>query len=164
MTNPQSQANTLSILLWIYAGIQSLVALLFILIILIYGVAGVMALVQGGSEAAPGVGVMLVIIIIYAVLVAIAIASIILNIKAGIRLKKTVPASKNLLLASSIGNLLSFLCGGICLAPFGIALGVYGLWFTLSDVGTRYFAGGIATPPPINRYDFGPGNFGGPNG
>lgn len=164
MTDPRNQANTLSILLWIYAGIQSLVAVLFLFIILLYGVGGVLALVQGGSEAAPGAAIMLVFVLIYAVLVAIAIASIILNVKAGMQLKKTIPASKNLLLASSIGNLLSFLCGGICLAPFGIALGVYGLWFTLSDVGTTYFSGGIATPPPVNRYDFGPGNFGPPNG
>ncbi|HLA95896.1 MAG TPA: hypothetical protein VK612_09260, partial [Pyrinomonadaceae bacterium] len=158
MMNPQikanSTANTLSILLFIYAGIQSLFALLFVLIILLYGVGGVMAVVQGGKDAVPGAAVMLVFVFIYALLVAIGIAAVVLNIKAGRQLRNSSPASKNLLLASSIGNLLSCMCGGLCLAPFGIALGVFGLWFTLSDTGTAYFAGGITTPPQIDQYNF----------
>jgi hypothetical protein len=159
MANTQSQANTLGILLWIYAGIQSLFALLMVLIIVLYGVGGVMALIQGGADAAPGAAIMLVFVALYAVLFCIGVTSIVLNIKAGNRLKQPYPAPKNLLIASSIGNLLSFLCGGICLAPFGIALGVYGLWFTLSDTGTAYFQGGVTTPPAVGQYNFGRGPY-----
>lgn len=153
MTNHQSQAETLGILLWIYAGVQSLFALIIALVILLYGIGGVLAIVQGGSDAAPGAVIMIVFVLIYVVLLGVGITSIILNIKAGNRLKQPTPAPKNLLIASAVGNFLSFLCGGMCLAPFGIALGVYGLWFTLSDTGTAYFNHGIETPPPIGEYD-----------
>ena len=160
MTNPNQQANTLGILLWIYAGVQSLFALFILLIIALYGVSGVMMAVSGGSDAAAGVGIMAVVVIIYGVILAIGVTSIVLNIKAGGGLKRTEPASKNLLLASSIGNILSWFCGGICLAPFGIAMGVYGLWFTLSDVGSAYFQSrGINTPPRIDQYDLGRGPY-----
>lgn len=120
---------------------------------MLYGIGGTMALVQGGADAAPGAVIMVVFVLIYAILLGVGVTSIILNIKAGSRLKQSTPAPKNLLIASAVGNFLSFLCGGMCLAPFGIALGVYGLWFTLSDTGTAYFNQTTSTPPPIGEYD-----------
>lgn len=159
MTSSQvSQASTLSILLWVYAGIQSLFALIFVLLILLYGVSGVVTLVSGGKNTANGAVGPLIFAVFFGVL-AIGLASIILNIKAGSRLREPSPAPKLLLLASAFGNLLSFLFGGMSLAPLGIALGIYGLYFTLSDVGKAYFnGGGFQSPPPVNKY--GPGTFG----
>lgn len=152
MTDPKQHANTLSILLFIYAGLQCLFALFIAIFVVFYGGFGLYVAATGGSDAAAGAAMMFIFVAIYVVMLVFGIVSIFLNIKAGMRLKKTEPASKNLLLASSIMNLLSFICGGICLAPFGIGIGIFGLWFTLSDVGKYYFQGGISTPPQPHQY------------
>lgn len=157
MNNYKSQADTLGLLLWIYAGIQAFFALLILFIVLLYGVGGVImiATARNASDAAPAAAFMAVYVAIFVVLLAFGIASIVLNVKAGRQLKSASIASKNLVIASAIGNFLSFMCGGMCLAPFGIGLGIFGLWFVLSDTGKAYFSGlGINTPPPVQNYHF----------
>lgn len=152
-----SQADTLGILLWVYAAIQSVFALMIVLVLVIYGISGVMMFLQGGSDVAFGALIMGIFIVIYILMLAIGFASIYLNIKAGKQLRNSEPASKNVVIASAIGNFLSFMCGGICLAPFGIALGIYGLVFVFSDNGKMYFEGRSnypisMNPPPATSY------------
>lgn len=157
MNNHKSQADTLGLLLWIYAGIQVFFALLILFIVLLYGISGIvmMATARNASDAVPAAVITVVYVAIFVVLLVFGVTSIILNVKAGRQLRSDTIASKNLVIASAIGNFLSFMCGGMCLAPFGIGLGIFGLWFVLSDTGRAYFSGlGINSPPPVQNYHF----------
>ncbi len=137
---PAEHANLLSIFCWVYAGVQSLMFLLLLLVVLMMGGMSVFALIEG-SEGSTEASIMFgVIALIYLFILAIGGVSIVMNFLAGKRLRKNAPVKKGFILAASIMNLMSFICGGIFLLPFGVALGVYGIWFSLSPEGIAFLA------------------------
>jgi hypothetical protein len=157
MSSIRNQAETLGLFFWIYSGLQAIFALFYIVIILIYGVSGVMMLVsaRNTSDAAPAFGMMMVFVIFFVVILLLGVVSMVLNIRAGKQLRGEGIASKNAIMAASIGSIVSFICGGICILPFAIAMGVYGIWFAVSEAGNAYFSGhGNINPPPIQNYQF----------
>lgn len=149
-------ANLLSIFSFIFAGIQGL-ALLFIGLyaLIMFGV-----LIMGATNArnpdaaayiVPGV-----IAILFAVMSGIGLTIVILNIKLGRALRGPVPPTQKRVMVTSIFNLCSFLCGGVFILPFGMALGIFGIVWAVSEKGKAYLSGlpsaQIATPPPPMVY------------
>lgn len=137
---PAEHANLLSLFCWIYAGIQSLMFLFILLVVLMMGGMSIFAAVEGSQGSTEASIMFGVIALIYLFILAIGAVSIVLNFLAGKRLRKNVPVKKGFILATSIMNLISFMCGGIFLLPFGVALGVYGIWFSSSAEGIAYLA------------------------
>lgn len=157
MNNIRNQAETLGLFFWIYSGLQAVFALFYVAIILIYGVSGVLMLVnaRNASDAAPAFGMIIVFVIFFAIILLLGVVSMVLNIKAGKQLRGPGIASKNAIIAASIGSIVSFICGGICILPFAVAMGVYGIWFAVSETGNAYFSGkGNINPPPVQNYQF----------
>lgn len=136
---PKEHANLLSIFFWIFAGIQALMALFVALALALTGVSTILMLFNAKSGANSGVLVLGIMMSVMGLLFAFGLVSIYLNILAGKRLRNDLRASKKLIMTASILSLLSFLCGGIWILPFGVALGIYGLWFATSPIGYAYF-------------------------
>lgn len=137
---PKEHANLLGLFFWIYSGLQ---ALLFLFILLYAGFMGFLTVMvaQEGKRDSEGAVVMLVVILaVFVVLLFIGLSSIVSNIIAGHGLRSGKPWARRWAMIASILSLFSFLCGGIFLLPFGVALGVYGLWFLTGAVGKYYFA------------------------
>lgn len=157
MNSIRNQAETLGLFFWIYSGLQACMVLFYIAMILMYGVSGVLTLInaRNSSDAAPAVIVMVVFVVIFGIIMGLGVTSMVLNIRAGKQLRGPGIASKNAILAASIGSIVSFICGGICILPFAVAMGAYGIWFAVSDTGNAYFAGqSNIAPPPIQNYQF----------
>lgn len=153
--NSKTQANTLGLLLYIYAGIQGLFVLFMLAAVMFYGVTGVLAVSSGGNKNLNGAAVMAIIVVVYALMFLFGLVSMFFNIKSARELRnENRIAGKNMLLTASILNTVNFLAGGVCLLPFGVAMGVYGLWFIFSETGIRYFGAGSSRPPsPIEYFE-----------
>lgn len=152
----KEHTNLLSIFAWIYAGFQGVFVVFFLLFALLYGGMGIaMSLTAKNSELA-GLVVFAVMVILFAAISVFGLVCMIANIQMGRRLRSDTPPTQKRMIVTSILNFLSWACGGVFLMPFGIALGVYGLWFALSDLGKAYLAGQPyqfpAVPPPIQPY------------
>jgi hypothetical protein len=147
---PNEHANMLSIFAWIYAGIQGFMFLFILLYLVILGLGGVMSAVNGNEADAGGLIVVAVIFVIIGFLALVGLATIIANIRMGRRLRGGKLPTQQSIVITSILNICSFLCGGIIALPFGTALGVYGLWFALSEQGKMFLSG--QTYDPVYAY------------
>ena len=136
-------ANLLSIFAWIMAGIQFIFVLIFGLYVLFTGgVAIGMALDPTVKDA--GAPIMMgVFAAIFGVFTLMGLACVISNIVFGRQLRKPTPPSQRFVIVASIINILGMFFTGI----FSIALGVYGLWFAMSDQGKLYFSCQGHLPP-----------------
>ena len=145
-------ANLLSIFSFIFAGIQGL-ALLFIgLYALMMAFVLVASLVGDNSTDPAAYIVPGVIAALFTVMGAFGIVNVILNMKLGRALRSSRPPSPKRVVVTSIFNLCSFLCGGVLILPFGLALGNFGIVFATSEGGKAYLngvsSGRVAIPPP----------------
>ncbi len=137
-----THANLISIFAFVIAGFQLLLVLFFGLYVLMTGgIAIAMAFDPKVNE--PGAPIMMgVFAAIFAVFCLLGLAAAITNFVLGRRLRRETPPSPQFVIGASIVNIISFFFGGI----FATALGVYGLWFALSDEGKYYFSGQRALP------------------
>ena len=146
MMTPKEHNNLLGILLLVYEGLQVLGLVLAIFII--FGVFGFVFTQVQGAEAAPlGLAVAIVII-------ALVFSGLLLipGMIAAVKIRRERPDARGWGIAASIIALLNF--------PLGTALGAYGLWFLMGDVGKDYYLGGAAKnsfanppqPPPPSSW------------
>ncbi|MBC7901146.1 MAG: hypothetical protein H7070_13965 [Saprospiraceae bacterium] len=155
---PKEHANLLSIFFWVFAAFQTLMFLLIALYVVFMGVAGVMAVMESKNGLDGGSVVLFVIGAILLLLLAFGAVSIALNVAAGYGLRNEKAWAKKCVTAASILSSLSFMCGGMMIAPLGMALAVYGLWFRFGGVGDVYFGKtfpmqqqyNVLPPPPEN--------------
>ncbi len=127
--------NLLSIFFLIMGGIQLLAG---IFIIVVYGIMG-LALVSGSpdSEGQMVGGIFLIL--------AVALGVVLLLIAAfygfaGMKMRKHQKIGRTLGIVGSALSLPSI--------PLGLALGIYGLWFFLSDEGKQLYDSGMAGSAP----------------
>lgn len=134
-------ANLLSIFSFIFAGIQGL-ALLFIgLYVLMMGfvlISSAFNARNAGPEVylVPGL-----IAALFAAMGVIGLTNVVLNIKLGRALRSSKLPSQKRVMVTSIFNICSFLCGGVFILPFGLALGIFGIVFATSEKGKAYLTG-----------------------
>ena len=151
-------ANLLSIFSFIFAGIQGL-ALLFVgLYVVIMGFVLISSAVNARNAGPEAYIVPGLIAALFAVMGAIGLTNVILNIKLGRALRSSRPPSQKRVIVTSIFNICSFLCGGVFILPFGMALGIFGIVFATSDNGKAFLSGMpsgriLAPPPPIAYTD-----------
>lgn len=137
----KEHTNLLSIFAWVYAGIQSLFVCFYVLFALLYGGLGIaMAFTAKQSDVA-GLIIWGVLVLIFALIAIMGIICVISNIWLGKKLRGGTPPTQRSMLVTAILNCISWVCGGIFLMPFGIGLGVYGIWFAVSDVGKAFLEG-----------------------
>lgn len=149
-------ANLLSIFSFIFAGIQGL-ALLFIgLYVLMMGFVLLASIVGANNTDAGAYIVPGFVAALFSVMAAIGLTNVILNIKLGRMLRGNRLPTQKRVIVTSIFNICSFMCGGVFILPFGVALGIFGIIFATSDKGKAYLNGLptnlIATPPPPVAY------------
>jgi hypothetical protein len=134
--------NLLGIFILIQGGLTMLVGLI---LVLVYAGIGV-ALMGGGrdNEARMVGGIMFGAGIVIGILI---VLFSIFYLYTGVKLRKMQNIGRTLGIVVSILSLFSF--------PLGTALGVYGLWFLLGDLGKGLYLGGNApagftssAPPP----------------
>lgn len=127
----------LAIFYFVMAGLQLLGG---IFVALIYGIMGgaFLSTARGGEEQIMG-GVFLGMAVLVG-LIMLAIGGF--TLLAGFKVFKEKPVGRVLGIIISCLVLLSF--------PLGTALGIYGLWFFIGDLGKNFYAGlsGSAAPPP----------------
>ncbi|MCW5958278.1 MAG: phage holin family protein [Pyrinomonadaceae bacterium] len=154
----KEHTNLISIFSFIFAGIQGLMFLFFALyLIFMFGLI-ILSAINAKSSDAAGIAIIAVVLLIIAAFAALGLTTVILNIKLGRRLRSDNPPTQRSMIVTSIFNICSFLCGGVFVLPFGAALGTYGLWFALSDMGKRYFdripdEPILMNPPMPDAYD-----------
>jgi len=149
-------ANLLSIFSFIFAGIQGL-ALLFIGLYAVMMAFVIIASAVDGSNADAGAYIVPgVIAALFTVMGAIGLINVFLNIKLGRALRSSRPPSPKRVIVTSIFNLCSFICGGVFILPFGMALGIFGIVFATSENGKAYLNGipssRILSPPQPVAY------------
>ena len=94
--------------------------------------------------------------LLFAVLAGFGITNVVLNIKLGRALRSNLLPTQKRVIVTSIFNICSFLCGGVFVLPFGMALGIFGLVFATSDNG-KAFLNGLPSPtalPPQPMQNF----------
>jgi len=126
--------NLLGIFFMIQGG---LVILTGIILGVVYGVMGVVMIGAGGARnggAAMG-GVMIVVAFVICAIVVVIGA---VDLFTGSKIRKIAPIGRTLGIVISILSLFSF--------PIGTALGIYGLWFLLGDMGKALYLGGMQAP------------------
>jgi hypothetical protein len=138
--------NLLSIFAWVYAALQGVFVVFYLLFGLLYGGIGIAMAFSAKRSDAAGLIIFGVIVALFVVICVFGLICMIANIRMGKQLRSNVPPTQRAMKVTSILNFLSWFCGGIFLMPFGIALGAYGLWFTLSDLGKAYLAGQVFSP------------------
>ena len=151
------QANLLSIFSFIFAGIQGFAVLfvgLYALIML-----GVLVISAMDANAASDPGVFLVpglIGVLFGAMAAFGLTTILLNIKMGRALRSQRPPSQRRVIVTSIFNICSFFCGGMFIAPFGMAVGIFGIVFAASDKGKMFLSmtPNAAPLPPATPVNF----------
>lgn len=151
----KEHTNLLSIFAWVYAGIQGLVVCLYLLLVLVYGGMGIAMAFSAKQSDAAGLIIWGVLVLIFALIAIMGIICVISNIRLGKQLRSNTPPTQRSMIISAILNFISWICGGIFLMPFGIALGVYGIWFSQSDVGKAFIEGREYQPnniPPTPQY------------
>lgn len=140
MMQPKEHANLLSIFFWVFAVLQSLVTILWISIVGFVGYAAANVPRQNRSDADEATTVFTVMLLIFGGIALIALACTMINIFAGIGLRRQKSWAKTLALTASITSVISSIFMGFWAFPVGLALGIYGLWFVLSDDGKRFFS------------------------
>ncbi|MEP7149862.1 MAG: hypothetical protein ABI857_13360, partial [Acidobacteriota bacterium] len=127
----------LSIFYFVQAGLQLLAGIIFFLVYVILGGAMMSASSRGEEQMMGGIflgmGVLIGII---------CLAFGAFTLLTAFKVLKEKPVGRTLGIIISILVLISF--------PIGTALGIYGLWFFLGDVGKNFYAGlgtGSAMPP-----------------
>jgi hypothetical protein len=152
----KEHTNLLSIFSWVYAGIQGLFVCLYLLLVLIYGGLGAAMAFTSKQSDAVALIMLGVFVLIFGLIAILGIICMISNIRLGKQLRGDTPPTSRTMIVSGILNLVSWVCGGILLMPFGIGLGVYGLWFSQSDVGKAFLEGRVYQPnyafPPNPQY------------
>ncbi len=119
------------------AGFQLLLALFFGLYVLFMGGISV-AMFLDPKVNDPGAPIMMgIFAAIFGVIVIFGLVGSISNFLLGKRLRSDTPPTQRFVVTVCIINFLSLFTGGM----FATALGVYGLWFALSDQGKAFFEG-----------------------
>jgi small-conductance mechanosensitive channel len=136
--------NLLGIFILIQGGLTIFVGLL---LVLIYGGMGVALMGAGPDDGARMAGGMIFVIGLIVAVVVIAFSA--LYLYTGFKIRKQQSIGRTLGIIVSVLSLFSF--------PLGTALGIYGLWFLLGDMGKELYLGqptGFATspPPPPNSW------------
>jgi hypothetical protein len=136
--------NLLGIFILIQGG---LTVFLGLLLVLIYGGMGVALMGSGPDNEARLAGGMIFVIGLIVAVVVIAFSA--LYLYTGFKIRKQQSIGRTLGIIVSVLSLFSF--------PLGTALGIYGLWFLLGDMGKELYLGqptGFATspPPPPNSW------------
>jgi len=150
------QANLLSIFAFIFAGIQGLAALLFGLYLILMLVMLVMTALEPNAAKDPAVLIVPGILVLFFGLMSLyGLVNIFLNIKMGRALRGSKPPTQKRMIITSIFNICSFFCGGMLIAPFGMAIGIFGIVFAVSDKGKAFLSGmpyaSMLLPvPPLN--------------
>lgn len=149
-------ANLLSIFSFIFAGIQGL-ALLFIgLYALMMAFVLVSSVVNANNMDAGAFLVPGFIAVLFTIMGAFGLTNVLLNIKLGRRLRSNRLPTPKRVIVTSIFNLCSFMCGGVLILPFGMALGIFGIVFASSDKGKAFLTGkpmpALPLPPPPVNY------------
>lgn len=150
------QANLLSIFAFIFAGIQGLGALLFGLYSLFMIGALVVTALDPKAISQPGMFIVPgLFAAVFSLMTIFGLTNIFLNIKLGRALRSVLPPSQKRVIVTSIFNICSFFCGGMLIAPFGMAVGIFGIVFAVSDKGKAYLSGMPHTSmlppaPPLN--------------
>jgi hypothetical protein len=142
----REHTNLLSIFAWIYAGLQGLFVVFFLLLVLLYGGIGVASAATFRSSDVAGIVFIAIFAMLFVAIAIFGIACMIANIQMGRRLRSQNPPTQKRMIATSILNSISWVCGGMFLMPFGIALAVYGFWFALSETGKAYLEGNPLAP------------------
>ena len=131
--------NLLGIFFFVQAGLQ-----LFggIIAVIIYGGMGTFMLTAANEDGAQAMGGIFIVAAIVVGILIFAFAGFFAY--AGLKIRKTESAGRVMGIIGSILCLLSF--------PLGTALGIYGLWFLLGDMGKSLYSGeslaSSAPPPP----------------
>ena len=138
MMTPKEHNNLLGILLLVYEGLQ--LAGLVLAVFIIFGAFGFVFTQVNGADAAP-IGLAIII-----VLFALAFSALLLvpGMIAAIKIRRERPDARTWGIIASVIALLNF--------PLGTALGVYGLWFLMGDMGKAFYLNGgngnyFNTPP-----------------
>jgi small-conductance mechanosensitive channel len=136
--------NLLGIFILIQGGLTVFVGLL---LVLIYGGMGVALMGAGPDDGARMAGGMIFVIGLIVAVVVIAFSA--LYLYTGFKIRKQQSIGRTLGIIVSVLSLFSF--------PLGTALGIYGLWFLLGDMGKELYLGqptGFPTnpPPPPNSW------------
>jgi hypothetical protein len=134
---PNQHANLLSIFAWIMAGFQLLLVLLYGVYVLMMGGLSVAMALDPKVNDPGGPIVMGVFALIVGIIAIFGIIGSVSNFLLGKRLRSGTPPTQRFVITACIINFLSLFTGGM----FATALGVYGLWFALSDQGKAFFAG-----------------------
>jgi hypothetical protein len=150
---PREHANLLGLFMWIFAGLQLLVAGLIGVIYLAF--AGVVAAAiseapRKAGDPPPEVIIGFVFMIMIIALI-VTVAFMIPKFVAGYGLRKGKSWAKIWTIIACVLAVLNF--------PLGTAVGVYGFWFVFGDEGKAFFDGpdfrahpGAAPPPPPNSW------------
>jgi hypothetical protein len=151
------QANLLSIFAFIFAGIQSF-ALLFVGLYA-FIMLGVLVLSALDPNARGDPATFLVpgfIVLLFGAMAIFGLTNVLLNIKMGRALRGARPPSQKRVIVTSIFSICSFFCGGVFIAPFGMALGIFGIVFAASEKGKAFLSGmpGSFTLPPAPPHSF----------
>lgn len=153
---PNEHANLLSIFFWVYAVIQTLMLLFIALYTGFIGYSSVIIAMEDRNNAPEMTTLFVIIFIVLVVLLLIGFTSMVLNVIIGFGLRRGRTWTSFWGKVASILSIISFVCGGILLLPFGTALGIYGLWFFFSETGRQYFQDGNVIgnqfPPPPNQW------------
>lgn len=152
----KEHTNLLSIFAWVYAGIQGLFVCLYLLLVLVYGGLGIAMTLSAKQSDVAGLIIWGVVVLIFGLIAVMGIVCVISNIWLGKKLRSGTPPTQRSMIVTAILNFVSWICGGILLMPFGIALGIYGIWFAVSDVGKAFLEGREFQPnyafPPNPQY------------
>lgn len=141
--NKTNHPKLLTIFFWIFSAIQAIILLFYIVYLGFLGYFATGAGFQNGSTfAKEEAAFMTVFVVIILFIILLGVASIISNFLAGFSLLKEKTWSKKAGIIASVFAIISFMFGGILLLPFGLALGIYGLWFFLGERGKEYYHGG----------------------
>jgi hypothetical protein len=150
---PKEHANLLSILMWIFAGLQLMVVAALGVVYLAF--AGVIAAALNDAPHRPGsapppppeviIGFVFVIMVIALV---VTVAFMIPKIVAGYGLRHGKSWAKVWTIIACVLAIMSF--------PIGTAIGAYGIWFVAGEEGRAFFDGpdfktpmaGVPPPPP----------------
>ncbi|MBV9241060.1 MAG: hypothetical protein JO314_03540 [Acidobacteria bacterium] len=132
--------NLLGIFFMIQGGLAILIGLMLGIMYGVMGVVMVGAAAKDGGAAVGGIFIVLAFVVGGIVVLLGA-----LDLYTGSRVRKVAPIGRTLGIVISILSLFSF--------PLGTALGIYGLWFLLGDMGKSLYLGSAAPT----------GNYGSPN-
>jgi hypothetical protein len=133
--NAEKHAKALRILSLIYSSIHFVI----FLVVAAYVMLSVAGLLLTYNNIAPIQLILAGSIALVLGLAAIAgLITAIMNVRMAQRLGMRLNASRGLVIATSIANIVSFLTGAIVVLPLGVGLGIYGLWFGCSQTGRSY--------------------------